>query len=56
VAPWWVAGGLPLRMAIQPIVDRVTQSRLADALEVAREEDAPLTTPQPDAVPAPERG
>ncbi len=47
VAPWWVAGLLPVRMAIQPFVERVLERRLADALAVAREEDAPLTTPQP---------
>jgi NAD(P)-dependent dehydrogenase (short-subunit alcohol dehydrogenase family) len=47
VAPWWVAGLLPVRMAIQPFVERVLERRLTAALEVAREEDAPLTTPQP---------
>jgi hypothetical protein len=33
-------------MAIQPIVDRAVQRGLPEALEVARREDAPLTTPQ----------
>ena len=47
VAPWWVAGLLPVRMAVQPVVERVLERRLTAALEVAREEDAPLTTPQP---------
>lgn len=48
VAPRWVAPLLPIRMAIQPLVERAYQRRLPDALRIAREEDAPLTTPQPD--------
>jgi NAD(P)-dependent dehydrogenase (short-subunit alcohol dehydrogenase family) len=48
VAPWWVAGLLPVRMAVQPLLDRVAQRGLAEALETARSEDAPLTTPQPE--------
>ena len=40
---------LPLRMAIQPLVDRGAQRGLREALEIARREDAPLTTPQPTA-------
>jgi NAD(P)-dependent dehydrogenase (short-subunit alcohol dehydrogenase family) len=48
VAPAWVGPLLPLRMAIQPLVDRAVQRNLAAALERARTEDAPLTTPQPD--------
>jgi len=47
VAPAWVAPLLPLRMAIQPVVDRAVQRNLVAALERARTEDAPLTTPQP---------
>ena len=39
--------GLPLRMAAQPLVDRAVQRNLVSALEHARTEDAPLTTPQP---------
>jgi NAD(P)-dependent dehydrogenase (short-subunit alcohol dehydrogenase family) len=46
VAPRWAAPLLPLRMAVQPIVDRAAQRRLAKALAIARAEDAPLTTPQ----------
>jgi NAD(P)-dependent dehydrogenase (short-subunit alcohol dehydrogenase family) len=46
VAPGWVGAALPIRMAIQPIVDRVVQRGLPEALETARGEDAPLTTPQ----------
>ncbi|QKG23929.1 SDR family NAD(P)-dependent oxidoreductase [Actinomadura verrucosospora] len=48
VAPWWVAGALPARAAIQPVVDRLVQPRLRGALEIAREEQAALTTPQAD--------
>jgi len=47
VAPRRNAGLMPLRMAIQPVVDRAVQRHLAEALEIARREDAPLTTPQP---------
>ena len=47
VAPRWAAPGLPLRMALQPVVDRVVQRRLAGALDVARAEQVELTTPQP---------
>ena len=39
---------LPVRMTAQPVVDRATQRGLAEALEIARAEDAPLTTPQPE--------
>jgi NAD(P)-dependent dehydrogenase (short-subunit alcohol dehydrogenase family) len=46
-APWWVAGVLPIRMGIQPVIERLFERRLAAVLEVARGEDAPLTTPQP---------
>ena len=47
VAPRWAAPGLPLRMALQPVVDRAIQRRLAGALDVARVEQVELTTPQP---------
>jgi hypothetical protein len=33
---------------VQPVVDRVAQRDLARALDVARREHAPLTTPQED--------
>jgi len=46
VAPRSAAPLLPLRMAIQPIVDRAVQRNLAKALDIARREHAPLTTPQ----------
>ncbi|MFC0039712.1 SDR family NAD(P)-dependent oxidoreductase [Actinomadura rayongensis] len=47
VAPWWVGGVLPVRMAVQPFLDRIVQRDLDRALEIARGENAPLTTPQP---------
>jgi NAD(P)-dependent dehydrogenase (short-subunit alcohol dehydrogenase family) len=50
VAPRWMAGGLPFRMAVQRVADRVTQPGLAKALEIAREEHVSFTTPQPDEV------
>ena len=47
VAPSYAAPLLPLRMAAQPFIDRAVQRNLASALDIARGEDAPLTTPQP---------
>ncbi len=49
IAPAWAKPLLPLRMVVQPFVDIGAQRKLRSALEIAREEDAPLTTPQPDA-------
>jgi NAD(P)-dependent dehydrogenase (short-subunit alcohol dehydrogenase family) len=46
-APRWVGAVLPLRMLVQPLVDRASRSGLEEALATAREEHAPLTTPQP---------
>ena len=54
VAPRWVGPVLPIRMALQPFIDRFAGRRLESVLETARREDAPLTTPQPDAQPSPE--
>ncbi|WP_067795435.1 SDR family NAD(P)-dependent oxidoreductase [Actinomadura formosensis] len=48
VAPWWVGGVLPVRMLAQPVLDRVVQRKLRLTLEVARNEQVELTTPQPD--------
>ena len=48
VAPSWASALLPLRMAVQPLIDRGVQRNLAAALEIARAEHAPLTTSQPD--------
>jgi NAD(P)-dependent dehydrogenase (short-subunit alcohol dehydrogenase family) len=47
VAPREVGPLLPLRMVVQPIVDRTVQRNLAQALEIARREQVQLTTPQP---------
>jgi len=47
VAPKFAKPLLPLRMLVQPVVDVGAQRGLAEALEIARREDAPLTTPQP---------
>ena len=51
VAPRWVGAILPIRMAVQPVIERAFSHRLEEALRVAREEDAPLTTPQPEPQP-----
>jgi NAD(P)-dependent dehydrogenase (short-subunit alcohol dehydrogenase family) len=48
VAPGWVAAVLPLRMPLQALLDRAAGADLEQALAIAREEHAPLTTPQPD--------
>jgi NAD(P)-dependent dehydrogenase (short-subunit alcohol dehydrogenase family) len=47
VAPRWVGPMLPVRMPIQLLVDLFARRRLGDVLQIARQEDAPLTTPQP---------
>ena len=46
VAPSQAAPLLPFRMLAQPVVDRFAQRNLKKALEIARGESAPLTTPQ----------
>jgi NAD(P)-dependent dehydrogenase (short-subunit alcohol dehydrogenase family) len=48
VAPLWAAPALPFRMTVQAVADRITQRNLARVLEIARAENAPLTTAQPD--------
>jgi NAD(P)-dependent dehydrogenase (short-subunit alcohol dehydrogenase family) len=50
VAPRWMLGALPFRMAVQPVIERVTQPNLAKALEIARSERVPLTTRQTDEI------
>jgi NAD(P)-dependent dehydrogenase (short-subunit alcohol dehydrogenase family) len=52
VAPSQAAPLLPLRMAAQPFIDAAVQRNLKPALEIARGENAPLTTEQPDEAPA----
>src|SRR4051812_17746350 len=47
VAPRQTAPLLPFRMFAQPVIDRAVQGKdLSKALDIAREEHAPLTTPQ----------
>jgi NAD(P)-dependent dehydrogenase (short-subunit alcohol dehydrogenase family) len=47
VAPRTTAPLLPFRMVAQPVIDRAVQGKdLSKALEIARSEHAPLTTPQ----------
>ena len=48
VAPGWVHAVLPARMLVQPIVDRGARRNVAPALEIARNEEVELTTPQRD--------
>ena len=48
VAPRWMTGALPFRMAIQPVIERITQPGLAKTLAIAREEQVALTTVQPE--------
>jgi NAD(P)-dependent dehydrogenase (short-subunit alcohol dehydrogenase family) len=47
VAPGWVGPVLPIRMLAQRLVEVASRRGLDAALEVARQENAPLTTPQP---------
>jgi len=51
VAPPWVGAVLPIRMLVQRGVDAAAQRGLQDALRIARGENAPLTTPQPEPQP-----
>jgi NAD(P)-dependent dehydrogenase (short-subunit alcohol dehydrogenase family) len=48
VAPRWVAPVLQTRMLAQRVIELATRSSIEDVLEIARGEDVPLTTPQPD--------
>ena len=54
VAPRWVGAVLPIRTLVQRAIDLATRSQIQTALEIARAEDAPLTTPQP--VGSPDQG
>jgi len=47
-APWWVAPLLPVRMAVQRVIDIRGRRGLTEALSIARGEDAPFTTRQPE--------
>jgi NAD(P)-dependent dehydrogenase (short-subunit alcohol dehydrogenase family) len=53
VAPGWVAAVLPIRMIAQRVVEAVSSRGLDRALEIARREHAPLTTPLPHLAEAP---
>jgi len=46
VAPRWVGLALPFRELVHRVVERVGQRNLPEILEIARNEEAPLTTPQ----------
>lgn len=48
VAPAWVGPVLPVRMAVQPVIDLASRRRVADVLRIARNESVELTTPQPE--------
>jgi hypothetical protein len=50
VAPSRAAALMPLRMLVQPFVDRAVQRHLKQSLEIARSEHPPLTTPQEEAL------
>ena len=47
VAPRWVGPVLPMRMLAQRVVEAATRSSIGEALDIARAESPPLTTPQP---------
>jgi NAD(P)-dependent dehydrogenase (short-subunit alcohol dehydrogenase family) len=53
VAPAWVGPLLPIRMIAQRVIDRYTLPGLENALAVARDEHAPLTTALPEERSAP---
>lgn len=48
VAPRWYGPLLPFRMLAQPVIDRALQRSLGEALRIARDEEVPLTTSQPE--------
>jgi NAD(P)-dependent dehydrogenase (short-subunit alcohol dehydrogenase family) len=47
VSPRWVGAALPVRMLVQRVVEREVRRKIGTALEIARTEAPPLTTPQP---------
>jgi len=51
VAPAWVGPVLPIRMLAQRLIDVTSQRGLQEALRIARTENAPLTTLQPEQLP-----
>jgi NAD(P)-dependent dehydrogenase (short-subunit alcohol dehydrogenase family) len=48
VSPRWVGAALPVRMLVQRVVEREVRRKIGKALDIARTEEAPLTTPQPE--------
>ena len=51
VVPRYAAPLVAGRLILQPFVERITQRNLDEVLRIAREEDAPLTTAQPEQPP-----
>lgn len=50
-APWYVAPALPTRAVLQRVFELGTRRRVAEVMEVARNEVVELTTPQPSGAP-----
>jgi NAD(P)-dependent dehydrogenase (short-subunit alcohol dehydrogenase family) len=48
VAPSWVGLVLPIRGVAQRVVEWRVRGRVAEAVRIARDEDVPFTTPQPE--------
>ncbi|MEU7139479.1 SDR family NAD(P)-dependent oxidoreductase [Nocardia sp. NPDC046473] len=48
VSPWWVAFVLPFRPIAQRVITLALRRGVRRALEIARKEEAPFTTDQPD--------
>jgi hypothetical protein len=48
VAPAWVAGVLPIRTLAQRAIDVGSRPFVEELVRIARSEDAPLTTAQPE--------
>lgn len=48
VAPSWVGLVLPIRGVAQRVVEWRLRGRVAEAVRIARDEDVPFTTPQPE--------
>lgn len=51
VSPKWVGPVLPVRMVAQRIVERQVHPIISEAMDLARQERPPLTTPQPEHTP-----
>jgi NAD(P)-dependent dehydrogenase (short-subunit alcohol dehydrogenase family) len=48
VSPRWVGAALPVRMLVQRVVELEVRRKIGNALDIARSEEPPLTTPQPE--------